>query len=448
MILSIFPLLIFIILLLRNERHGIIAAIIIDVLIPKAITLGSMSILNIALSILFLFYLIKFFSKRKVRKTIFEFPAKKPLQILIFSLFIVTLANSFFGFQDLITEILKRFLFGLLIWISFNKEEDTSKMFKVLGILFIVIALYGFIGTITNSNPYIEYIDKHYSTDDVDFIHYYDAEVRENTTRTTRSQSFFNHPIRYGGHLALVVPFVVSFLLLETKKRKKFFYFILMSLLIIGIITSNSRSPILQLMISLIVLFLLIKPRDKFTVISSSTVLLFLSLPAFPFFAAYSSTIGSLFEMLSGDTSSSIGGSSIEMRLNQLKAAYSIFIESPIFGRGIGATAVLDTDKSISFRTLAALHGDESFLFQQMITTGLVGIIAYTLFFGVLISSLLKLRNHCFDKKSIYLLNSAVASTAGYIILILATGELDTFYFYFILMCLTIRTVYNINLKN
>lgn len=430
------------ILLFVKEKLGIIGLIGITIIVPKAVTLFGIAVSKLGLLVMLVYLIIRYYKSKKRKTLINNFPLKKAVYIVLTAFLFVTIFKISFGIQNLLIEFLVKFSLGIAIWVVLVKENDSNEGFYFIEKLFLVICLYGLFCFLTNTNPYINFIEHSFGTESTSQIHDYNDSIRVNDKRQSRTQSFFNHPIRYGAHLAMLTPFILSFLITNRKKKKVIFYALLLFLLLINILLANSRSSLIQLFVSLTTLFILLKPKDKFITFQSAVAVFVCLLLLSPFLSSYYETIFSAFQILSGSTATTIGGSSIDMRLSQLAVAFSVFSDSPIFGHGLGYTAYLVTQRSIK-----GLLGAESFLFQILIDLGVVGIIAYTLFFVFAISTLKSIKRSINDYKSRYMINSAIALTYGYIVFVIATGELDTFYFYFILISLTIRHVYNKKLQ-
>ena len=202
----------------------------------------------------------------------------------------ITLFNSFAGGGKMAVEIIEKFFLGLAIWVTLRKYKDTRLFFKYLWMFFLVICFYGVICAVTNKNPYIEYIEKQYQDpENTDLIHNYN-EDSHNEYRTSRNQSVFNHPIRYGAHLAMVTPFIIT-LIFTSKRKMRNYYLALLGAITLCIILSNSRSGMLEMVISSIVLFLLYKPRDRAVIILSIGVIVFLGIWVSPLLSNYSDRI-------------------------------------------------------------------------------------------------------------------------------------------------------------
>jgi len=441
MILAILPLVIFFVLLFVNEKYAVMVLTFICIFIPSAVQLGSLPIRTVAIVIFSVYFIGRLVLFKSERKNIVKLPIKGILIFLLVVLLLVTFLNAGVGFYKLLVEMISKFFLGLIVWVTFKKEKDTRFAFRYLLRFFYAICIYGFFCLFTNSNPYIEFVGSHFQdTENIQLIFNYNQETHRGDTRS-RDQSVFNHPIRYGGHLAMVAPFLIW--LIFNSKKKRNYYLILLGMVVVNIVLSNSRSGMLELLVSSVIMFLLFKPRHKIVTVLSLCVLFFLAIWASPLFSDYSQTLASVFQTLSGQTTTAVGGSSISLRLAQLATTYLIFIQSPYFGHGIGYTASLVISGSVT-----GLHGAESFLFQLMMDAGIIGICGYILFFFFLVRYFFKLRKAPAFKQYGYLINSTIAMIGGYIIFILATGELDTFYFFFFLVALSIRTLVNENFRD
>lgn len=441
MILSYFPLLVFLVLLIINDKYGVLALTFICIFIPSAVTIANLPVPTVALVLFFVYFFFKFLFLKGVRRNLSQFPLKRLVLFLFLALLLITVLNLFVGFGKLLVFIGDRFFLGLAIWVTLRKEQETSRFYRYLWMFFIIICSYGILSSLTNSNPYIEYVEQNFKDpSNSHLIFNYNEETFKNDNRT-RGQSVFNHPIRYGGHLAMIAPFIIGLVFMSKKRRV--YYLGVLGLLLISIILSNSRSGMLELVVSLVVLFFLLKPRDKLVTIFLVVGILVVGLWASPFFSDYSQTLLSTFQILGGGSSSAVGGSSVAMRLSQLATVFAEFVQSPYYGQGIGYT-----DSLVASNSVSGLYGAESFLFSVALDTGIIGLIAYATFFTLLIRYFLKLRKKPIYDKYSFLINATISMTAGYLVFIFATGELNTFYFFFFLIVLSLRTLTNESAAN
>lgn len=162
----------------------------------------------------------------------------------------------------------------------------------------------------------------------------------------------------------------ILLLLLYYYKRlsNKVVIYTLVGLLFFGMFTSGTRSVYLAVAIALMSYLLQVAFKFKYLVIS-----LIVCTCVYYVFADFFDQV-----FLSFVDTRSVGGSSTELRENQLDVALNIFEKRPVLGHGYGACSGF-TQKSLG------LLGAESFLFWVLIDRGLIGLIAtFYLLFRVL----------------------------------------------------------------
>ena len=139
--------------------------------------------------------------------------------------------------------------------------------------------------------------------------------------------------------------------------------YILCALLLIGVISSGTRSVYTAVCIGLLPLILNYASKFKYIML----LLVIIAVVYFNNQELFDEIIDSFIH------SDEAGGSSVEMRQSQFQAAYKYFIRHPLFGNGIGAV-------DLAMQKNAQLLGAESCIFIIMIDRGLFGLIAYGLF--------------------------------------------------------------------
>lgn len=353
-----------------------------------------------------------------------DFPYKKSFIILVACLFLSVLGNGFKNLDVLIMFIASIIVPSLVIWF-YCRNETYNNLIKTLKHVFFVAGVYGLFTFFFDVNPYLDYLRTAYADNPVNFI----FDYSNNEVRGNRLQSFFNHPIRFGGFIAIVMPLmlVIPIANVPISNRDKIGYYLSFFFLLLCLILVNSRSPLILFIVAISFLFFNFKKKWLYLF----SILVFVA-PLFFLFinesSEYFQTIGSLFNLIQGDSESKMGGSSIEMRFIQLAAVQEIFATSPFFGGGLGYTNQLVLDA-----TVEDLYGAESFLFSVMIDTGICGVLGYSLFFIYIINTLVK-RRGMFKEIMIlkYLYSSLIGTVIGYLLFILITGELDTLRFFLI----------------
>jgi len=147
--------------------------------------------------------------------------------------------------------------------------------------------------------------------------------------------------------------------------------------------------------------------------------------------------ISSIFnDLLADGGNSSVGGSSLEMRLEQLSASFTLFMESPIWGHGLAVTRIMSESGVLPQEIRAA----ESLLFSQMIDAGMVGIMAHIYFYFFIFRFFLHPKQRM-DTNLRKLTLLAASMVIGYVLYILSTGDINTFQFFIILITLIARYI-------
>lgn len=139
--------------------------------------------------------------------------------------------------------------------------------------------------------------------------------------------------------------------------------YILCALLLIGVISSGTRSVYTAVCIGLLPLIINYASKFKYIML----LLVIIAVVYFNNQELFDEIIDSFIH------SDEAGGSSVEMRQSQFQVAYNFFIRHPLFGNGIGAV-------NQAIQKDAQLLGAESCIFIIMIDRGLFGFLAYGLF--------------------------------------------------------------------
>lgn len=271
----------------------------------------------------FLFiFLIKFGIPKKI-----NFPYFIPF-LLLGCTYIITscfsVAGLFSALSELIRTIVSDLLFIMLIWRFVDTKEDFKFIFKWISVIIFISCIYGIWEQFSSSNPYVEWVATfNHDPDKTNLFIYY------NDSRGWRTQSIFAHAIGAGMIWSL---WIVAYLILKVKYDVKFrnelFYFIIMILCGVCLIFTNCRTPLIFLLISLIAIF---GYRSKKT--------LFISIAAFIgvlFFIPNDAILKNYFD------SSKVGGSNLDMRLEQLGHAINLFNISPLTGLGFKYSSVIN----------------------------------------------------------------------------------------------------------
>jgi len=399
----------------------------------KGLPLVSLNRVVIFLLIFSFFY--NYYTKNNFKDKLKNFPFKYSLIFLGLSLLIVTLfgrmsvISSFFNYLSILNENL---LLILIIWGTFDTTVEIKKVFRVICLSFFLISIYGIFTKIFETNPFLDMISLQGYRN---IVFSYENIVRGGIYG--RTQSVFYHPISYGGHLAMILPFSIWLYLVSNKVKYKLFYLFISFLIVINILLTNSRSPIIFVLIALISLFF----SKKIKYVLLVFILIIGSITYIVnhdnYYSNYISTIvGALFFW--GDKyNSQLGGSSIVSREATLYAAISYFIEHPL--TGFGLTKLREISRFGMDNDLVDAPG---FIFELLIDTGILGILAYLIFFSDILRKSFKYKNETLNDDTKLLMSLTFTMTIGYLVFINLTGEMNTFIFFFVLTGLTFKYYY------
>lgn len=195
----------------------------------------------------------------------------------------------------------------------------------------------------------------------IDKEHAWDTDFDELRFGLPRIKSFMPFSITYGVACAILLS--LPFYLVFENFRKSLLMRLLvpMSLvfLLIGVITSASRSPILGIVVLLSYLFL---DKELFKRYKTKILLLLLLIAVFIWPFIYDN----IMSILNPKVADAIGGSSMDMRIVQYSIAFDYMMQSPLFGLG-KETQINDI----------LFFGGESIWLPLMINNGILGVFGY-----------------------------------------------------------------------
>ena len=310
------------------------------------------------------FYIASFIIHGSKYQNAYEkFPLKLPFILYTFSLLISSIF-SVAGFLEESTNFIKQILENVIlvrvIWQSIDSKKDFNYAFRIITIIIIFSCIYGFYEYSIKSNPISDYKLSMNVSNPIDWTYGADR------TRGYRIKSIFDHSIGAGMNWSLYVVAVLTILTKKRIKPSKMVLPIIAAILCVPcIILTNSRSPIIFFLICLL---MFISPKQKWFFYALPIVLIF-SISIIPLLpeGAYNLILG----FFDKSVSSSLGGSSLSMRLNQFDASFQLLATSPIYGLGPSFKSVINNDLT------KRLLGSESIWFSVLPETGAIGIFAY-----------------------------------------------------------------------
>ena len=328
--------------------------------------------------------------------------------------------------------ILDNFAITYIIYRTFHSPKDISQIINIVILEYLIISIYGIYTWLLNSNPYLDFLSSSANQGYRELVFNYSEQVRSGVYG--RVQSTFYHPISYGGHLAIVCSLII-YQLYSVEKKLKPLYLITIGLIILNIIITNSRSPLIFLLIVVIPFFIVFKKNRILLIILP--LVFYLSVGVFPQLLKinYIDTINSALSFGFSTKENSIKGSSIEVRMLQTDISLNYFNQSPLVG--FGGTKIREI---VTFQTDKDLSGAESFLFELLIETGLIGFFIYGFLFIRLIYIFLKIRTKS-NPELKYISHLGLSLVIGFLVLIIMTGRMGTMFFFFFVITIYLMIV-------
>jgi O-antigen ligase len=213
----------------------------------------------------------------------------------------------------------------------------------------------------------------------------------------------FSHPIALGGYVLLVFPRAFQLFLNELRRFKKIALLGLCGLLLVTLLLTLSRMPLLCLLLGVILLFLIMGRKQKvfflklFCLFLGAVVLCF-AVGIVPDFLE--DTVASLLLSLTGNPVDNFGGNmfGFQDRLNLFSMTGDVLMESPLFGGGLGYT---ETHKTYFFdyqrdpyHPYLVDSFDNDHLYRLM-SGGIVGFGGYVLLYGAFLRAAFKKAREC-----------------------------------------------------
>lgn len=322
----------------------------------------------IELSIVCIF--VFFLFKNKLVVGIRRFPLYIAIFILLTSQLLTFLFHPIFPgaiFRNVIYYIDIYILFCLYV----NNRFKTMHVFTISALLYgMIVGGYCLFETTTGDNPYIAIMN---STG----LYSRDVLVEEVRFGLKRSQSLFSMHTTSAGVLMLLSLFLMS-QFVNTKKSNRYLYIIVAVVCGVGVFLSGARSAMLGYVIGFLSFIQFKKIKVIFFVIAIGFVIT-------QFASEYFSDVFSAFV-----NTEEVGGSSTDMRSEQMAISAALMANSPLFGNGMQYTW------GVAAKT--GLLGAESLWFPIMIEQGLVGLLSCISFFVVCFryAFIRKHKNICF----------------------------------------------------
>lgn len=297
-----------------------------------------------------------FFVKRKeYSKLHFPFTRGYMVYAIIYSIGCIT---PVFMINRIPSTVISILLYSYIYFQCLRNIRDVKLAAAVYMLFSLFLVGNGMLELFTHKCPVEDWIR---SMPFIDKEHAWDTDFDELRFGLPRIKSFMPFSITYGVACAILLS--LPFYLVFEKFRKSLLMRLLvpMSLvfLLIGVITSASRSPILGIVVLLSYLFL---DKELFKRYKTKILLLLLLIAVFMWPFIYDN----IMSILNPKAADAIGGSSMDMRIVQYSIAFDYMMQSPLFGLG-KETQITDI----------LFFGGESIWLPLMINNGILGVFGY-----------------------------------------------------------------------
>jgi hypothetical protein len=411
---------------------------------PSSVVILTSPYITFPRFLLLLFFMVFVFQNNKLRSKFRNFPLFFSISLVFVCLLLIGLFDARIDLFSKISRplfyFLENFIIVFLTYFYIKSIRDLKKIYNFIILCFVIYGLYGIINYITRVSLYSSFIAEIYNSTDFGNSYTIMGDSR------FRIASFAWHPIYYGLLLALAISLLV-FIYYEKYMQiySKLFYITILGLLGVNLLWTNSRTPLVSLLIGLSFFYLFsIKLGNKVKIALIGVIVLFGIVSISP------ESLKLFDESINTFTSkgSKLEGSSVEMREMQMGASLLIFSKNPVFGNGfnyitedLGFSS--DENKRVSDSDFA---GFESYIYRLLIEQGLVGIFANLFFFISLFIYLFKTRKKVdlLGKRIIYL---SVSMTITFLLFIIGTGEMGTFMIFMALLGVNLKGI-QLSLKN
>lgn len=349
-----------------------------------------------------------------------RFPWARPFALLAAAYLASLLANPAGGVANALTAAMELLEVFLPCYLVFRFCDGAATAERVLGGFYlaaVAVSLYGTVAYVLHANPYFDYLQHTTPTGRVMAKDYSDS------VRGLRAVGTLSHPITYGAFQ--VYAFVAGvFLMRERRTAARMAVFLALQLLLfVGIVLTNSRTPLVFLLLAMGVFACLATGRDRLLLAQVVAVALaLLCVAGLDYVEHFADFVASVF---SSDAAASQNGSSMQMRLGQLLVAWGFFVQSPLFGGGIAMTRSI-----VASGRYPDFYNAESALFQWLIDLGLLGTVAYAWLFASVYAAA---RRRVAERSRYAAIHGLVT---GYLVFVLATGVLETLQLFLVVVAL------------
>ena len=358
----------------------------------------------------------------------------KPFLVLLGILVVSCLFGSHGTLQYRLSSLLQflytEFLLCFVGWFILSRYADIRDFIKIISMAAVIAALYGTYCYISSSNPYISLVNSIYQPvlDALSFMEYERGGI------VGRIQGTMTHPLIWGG--SCMVLFVLFFS--QGEYMNRYIRFAVLALLTINILFSGSRSALLSMMAALAVIFYVGNIEIKKTYLVYAVfgaVALLVALYQVPPLAKYKDLFESTVFFWDEQQSENIRGSSISMRLEQLEGAFDMIDDGNLVtGLGQGFIKYYSTTLGVH----PVLRGFESIVFMALVESGILGLLAWGIFF-VLLWKILDKIDISKEAKEKFSFVGAKAFLLAYSVFVVSTGIQSTLYLFLVVYLVMLK---------
>lgn len=359
-----------------NLKIGVAIYLAYLMLVPyMQIHLGGLTLsYNLINLIFFIAFFIEFRFKNKYK---IDYKPFIPFFLLYMGYFILMFfsdgAPFSYMFDQFRQHVMKIFILSFVMWNVILNDHSSLKLFRNIALTCIAIAsIYGIYLTQTEGlNPYIMFLANMAGEEfNIEYA------TRETGRMFGRISSVFVHPMGFGLFLGLGLIYIFSCM----RKINKYVLLFLFIVTLINVFTCGVRSVIAGLGISVLIYLLLIRRFKVIIVTSIMIAIIFGIISTIPEMSDYVLSIVD-------PNSSKIGGSSLDMRINQFLACFDIISTNPLFGKGFEWHQYY-----IHLRgTHPKLFAFESLIYVVLCNYGFLGVILWIFFISKMIKYLCSL---------------------------------------------------------
>lgn len=353
---------------------------------------------------------------RKKKNYKLEYTPLIPFVIyFVVSLFMIPFQDSTSAatqFTNWRLDAMKTMILPFVIWNTYKMDPSSLRLFRNTLLLCIAIASgYGlFLTTMPGLNPYIMLLG---DLNNVDFNDTY-AEATAGGRMFGRISSVFTHPMSYGLFLGLAFIYIYSI----KQKIYKIIFYVLFLIILVNAFVCGVRSVLGGLIIAGIVYFLLSKNLKLMLYTAAVGLLGLLIMLQIPEMDTYLSSMTS-------KSSDDVGGSSLELRMDQLMGCFTEITDNFLFGKGFGWTTVYMSIYEIHPVILCF----ESLIFVVLCNSGILGVF---LWLYIIVKIMKYHTRYCIADSS--LLNAMLFFYLGYSCITGEYGYMKVFILFYIIL--------------